>query len=196
MGRPPEADVEASHVRARLDEAESLLAKDDYRRAVKQLDLAFWDLTNTSPIEDFDRLEQLSSEAAAGASGRQAERARRLQEGARAEIDRRRADEPSSPQPVALQQGSPALPVGAYVLIGAVIGLVLGAILGAYLANTGGGDIQELNDLAGLLVAAAFLVVGAVAGLIVGLANRKDTRNKQTGSDPQGEEEGVGEARP
>lgn len=183
MGRPPEADVEANYVRARLDEAEGLLAKDDYRRAVKQLDRAFWRLSNTSPKEDFCRLEQLSGEAAAGASGRQAERALRLQDGARAEINRRLAGETSSPQHVVPQQDT-AMPVGMWVMIGAVLGLATGAVAGAVVAS-GGGDIQELNDLAGLLVAVVFLLFGASVGLGVGLTNQRAARNKRlTGTRP------------
>jgi hypothetical protein len=72
-----------------------------------------------------------------------------------------------------------------WVLIGAFIGLVVGAILGAYVANTGGGDIQELNDLAGVFVAGVGLVIGALGGLIMGLTNRSDAHDEPpTGTRP------------
>jgi len=57
-------------------------------------------------------------------------------------------------------------------MVGAFGGLLVGAILGTVVAS-GGGDIQELNDLAGLFVAVICMIVGAVIGLGVGLARRE-----------------------
>jgi len=60
-------------------------------------------------------------------------------------------------------------------VVGAVCGLLIGAVLGAYVA-AGGGDIQELNDLAGLFVGAICSIAGAAIGLGVGLARRESGR--------------------
>jgi hypothetical protein len=63
--------------------------------------------------------------------------------------------------------------VGGLVLLGAFGGLIVGAFLGTFVAHTGGGDIQSLNDLAGLFVAGICVIGGALVGLGVGLARRE-----------------------
>ena len=62
--------------------------------------------------------------------------------------------------------------VGAWVAAGAICGLVIGALLGTHVAD-GGGDIQELNDLAGTFVAVMCLIVGTLIGWGVGRARQE-----------------------
>jgi hypothetical protein len=74
--------------------------------------------------------------------------------------------------PKDLPSGTGSSEVGLLVLVGAFCGLVIGAILGALVAS-GGGDLQSINDAAGMVVALICGVVGAVIGLGVGLGRRK-----------------------
>jgi hypothetical protein len=156
-------------VSAQLDKAERRLAKSDYRRALGELDLAVCNLSHTDSKEDYDRLEELLSQAATGATGREAEKALKLQQDARTEISRRLEEEPQMRQ----ANGSPGSEIGLWLTLGAVCGLLIGAVLGTYIAHSGGGDIQGLNDLAGLFVAVICLIVGAVVGLGLGLTRRE-----------------------
>ena len=159
-------------VEARLDKAERLLAKNDYRRALGELDLAVCNLSHTDSSDDYDRLEQLLDQAAASPSRRRAEKALELQKAARTEINRLRSKESRASPTTGAQAPSPSFGVGALVMVGTFAGLLVGAMLGSLTASNGG-DIQELNDLAGLLVAVTCMIVGAVIGLGVGLARRE-----------------------
>lgn len=72
-------------------------------------------------------------------------------------------------------------------MVGAFFGLVVGAVLGALVAS-GGGDIQSLNDAAGMFVALICGIVGAIIGLGVGLARREsgnwNSEARQSGGQP------------
>jgi hypothetical protein len=127
-----------NYVRERLEKAERLLARNRYRRALAELDLATMNLNHTSSRDDVDRLEQLLDEVARGASGRLAERALRLEETAHGEITRRIRDDP--PHVPAHLAATPVPPVhwGRVALRFSSILLALGLLIpGAFLSLLG-----------------------------------------------------------
>jgi hypothetical protein len=165
-----------NYVRSQLDKAENRLAKNDYRRALKELDLAYWNLFQTDSIDDFDRLEQLLGQAAAGASGRTAETATRLQHAAQPVIDRRRLDAGTRgpAQPVATPQAR--LGVGAWLAFGAMGGLLIGVIFGAFIAASGPPATEGPTDAVIPLCAVIGAIIGLVIGLMVGLIKRDEAK--------------------
>jgi ElaB/YqjD/DUF883 family membrane-anchored ribosome-binding protein len=167
----------SDYVRSQLDKAATRLAKNDYRRALTELGHAYWNLSQTDSEEDFDRLEQLLSQTAAGASGRTAEKATKLQQAAQEEIKRRRlaaaTQRPS--HPTATVEDS-FLGLGAWLGLGAVCGLVIGFIFGALVAASGPPNTEGPTGAVVPLCAAIGAIIGLVLGLMVGMIKREASR--------------------